>query len=76
MKSRISFQMKLIAFGLIILPSVLNAQFATEQTISATESGKSVYALDIDQDNDMDIVSALLNENKLVWYEKIGRAHV
>ena len=72
MKSRFFLQIKLIAFGLIILPSVLNAQFATKQSISATESGKSVYAFDIDQDNDMDIVSALLNENKLVWYENQG----
>jgi len=64
--------MKFIAFGLILLPSVLNAQFAAEQTISATESGKSIYVFDIDQDNDNDIVSALYSENKLVWYENIG----
>jgi hypothetical protein len=64
--------MKFIAFGLILLPSVLNAQFAAEQTISVSESGKSIYVFDIDQDNDNDIVSALYSENKLVWYENIG----
>jgi hypothetical protein len=63
---------KLFIAALAILPSVSNAQFASEQTINTSESGQSIYAVDIDQDNDVDIVSALQSENKLVWYENLG----
>ncbi|MFN5847926.1 MAG: T9SS type A sorting domain-containing protein [Chitinophagales bacterium] len=55
-----------------ILPCVSNAQFTSKQTINATESGESIYAVDLDQDNDIDIISALESNNKLVWYKNLG----
>ncbi len=55
-----------------ILPCVSNAQFTSKQTINATESGESIYAVDLDQDNDIDIISALVSNNKLVWYKNLG----
>jgi hypothetical protein len=59
----------LASLSILFISSIAHSQ---TQTISATESGKSIYVFDIDQDNDNDIVSALYSENKLVWYENIG----
>ncbi len=35
----------------------------------------SVFAADLDQDGDMDVLSASLNDNSVVWYENGGQPH-
>ena len=42
----------------------------TARTISTSADGaRSVYAADIDNDGDMDVLSASTNDDKIVWYE-------
>ena len=42
----------------------------TARTISTSADGAiSVYAADIDNDGDMDVLSASINDDKIVWYE-------
>ena len=42
----------------------------TARTISTSADGAiSVYAADIDNDGDMDVLSASTNDDKIVWYE-------
>jgi len=46
--------------------------FSTQQIISTNAEGaSSVFAIDLDQDGDEDIVSASTNDNKIAWYENI-----
>ena len=42
----------------------------TARTITTSADGaRSVYAVDIDNDGDMDVLSASTNDDKIVWYE-------
>ena len=47
----------------------------TARTISTSADGaRSVYATDIDNDGDMDVLSASTTDDKIAWYENDGAA--
>jgi hypothetical protein len=47
----------------------------TSRTITTSADGaRSVYAIDIDQDGDIDVLSASWNDNEINWYENDGAA--
>jgi hypothetical protein len=49
--------------------------FGAEQTISTNVIVPySVYAMDLDGDGDMDVLSASFNDNKIAWYENTDGA--
>jgi hypothetical protein len=55
-------------------PVVADSVFVGESTIStATNGAISVFAVDVDGDGDMDVLSASWNDDKIVWYENNGR---
>ncbi len=39
---------------------------------TSVDAPEEIYAIDIDNDNDIDIVSALYKDDKIVWYENDG----
>ena len=41
-------------------------------TISVANGGESVYAVDVDSDGDMDVLSATHFDSKIAWYENDG----
>ncbi len=44
--------------------------FGVQQIISANADGANcVYAIDMDEDGDIDVISSSHNDNKIVWYE-------
>jgi hypothetical protein len=46
--------------------------FGVQQIISINSDGaSSVFAIDIDNDGDIDVLSASLNDHKIAWYENI-----
>ncbi len=46
--------------------------FGGQQIISSeAEGAQSVYAIDVDADGDMDVLSASFNDDKIAWYENI-----
>ncbi|NER36457.1 MAG: hypothetical protein F6J93_21145 [Oscillatoria sp. SIO1A7] len=52
--------------GVVLSPS-------TETTVSTTaNSARSVYAADLDNDGDLDLLSASFNDDKIAWYENVG----
>ena len=65
---------KTLLITVIMLVSiVLRAQFSSQKVISSNaDNAKSVYAIDLDGDNDIDILSASENDNKIAWYENLG----
>jgi len=49
-----------------------NGSFGTQQVVTTNaDMARSVFAIDIDGDNDMDILSASYNDDKIAWYENI-----
>ena len=38
------------------------------------DGARSVYAVDIDNDGDMDVLSASTTDDKIAWYENDGAA--
>ena len=47
----------------------------TARTITTSADGaRSVYAADVDNDGDMDVLSASANDDKIAWYENDGAA--
>ncbi|MFP6700945.1 MAG: FG-GAP-like repeat-containing protein, partial [Planctomycetaceae bacterium] len=47
--------------------------FGGESTISTDAIGAyEVFAIDVDGDGDMDVLSASRNDNKIAWYENDG----
>jgi hypothetical protein len=50
--------------------------YGPQQVISNIADGaRSVYAADLDNDGDMDVISASYNDDKLAWYENDGNAN-
>jgi hypothetical protein len=50
--------------------------YGPQQVISNIADGaRSVYAADLDNDGDMDVISASHNDDKLAWYENDGNAN-
>jgi hypothetical protein len=46
--------------------------FGTQQIITTlTDGANSVYAIDIDGDEDIDVLSSSFNDNKIAWYENL-----
>lgn len=46
--------------------------FETQRIISTNAEGaRSVYSIDIDNDGEMDVLSASFNDNKIAWYENL-----
>jgi len=47
--------------------------FGTQQVITTTAFGaRSVYAADLDGDDDIDVLSASFENDKIAWYENTG----
>ncbi|MBI2208154.1 VCBS repeat-containing protein [Candidatus Woesearchaeota archaeon] len=45
----------------------------TTHVISSLENGAhSVFAIDMDEDNDIDVISAAVNNNEILWHENNG----
>ena len=46
---------------------------STEKIVStAADNAQSVYAADLDNDGDLDFLSASFNDDKIAWYENVG----
>ena len=64
----------LFLFSLSIALS--QANFSSKKVISDASNGiYDVQAIDIDNDGDIDLVSALLNNNLIAWYENDGNSN-
>ena len=63
-----------IFFTFFITLSIISAQPTfTEHVISTIALGaNTVYAVDLDGDSDLDVLSASYNDNKIAWYENDG----
>ena len=61
---------------LTLLTGFLWAQpsFTAANISNSANSTRSVYAADIDNDGDMDILSAAYTDDKIAWYENDGAA--
>ncbi|MDG1983745.1 MAG: VCBS repeat-containing protein, partial [Planctomycetota bacterium] len=47
--------------------------FGAQQIITTSaDSARSVYAIDLDGDDDADVLSASRNDGKIAWYENLG----
>ena len=59
---------------LFITLSIISAQPTfTEHVISTIALGaNTVYAVDLDGDSDLDVLSASYNDDKIAWYENDG----
>ena len=62
-----------ILFLLFFISIVVGQQSFTAHTISTSADGaRSVYAVDVDGDGDMDVLSASQGDDKIAWYENNG----
>jgi hypothetical protein len=58
---------------LLILPTILFGQIDwTEHIIDTTARYEAIYALDLDDDNDVDVVGVGWGPNVIVWWENDG----
>ncbi len=46
--------------------------WTTRIIATSADSGESVFAIDIDNDDDIDVLSASQNDDKIAWYENDG----
>ncbi|MBN1579575.1 MAG: VCBS repeat-containing protein [Anaerolineae bacterium] len=46
--------------------------FTSHTITTSADSARSVFAIDLDKDGDMDILSASANDDKIAWYENDG----
>ena len=51
-----------------------NPSFTARTITTSADNAHSVYAADVDNDGDMDVLSASKNDNKIAWYENDGAA--
>ncbi len=68
----------ILIFVLLFSLFQLQAQtyFGTQQVITTSaEAAHSVYSIDLDNDGDLDILSASGRDNKIAWYENNGNGN-
>ncbi len=57
----------------ILRPAASSGTFSSQKIITTAAGGaRSVTAADLDSDGDMDVLAALSQDNRIVWYENIG----
>ena len=57
---------------MLILNSLVFTQTYIAHTITTNANGaSSVFAIDVDSDGDMDVLSASSGDDKIVWYESV-----
>ncbi len=62
-----------ILFPLLFFSVVFGQPSFTGHIITTSADGaRSAYAVDVDSDGDMDMLSADYNDDKIVWYENNG----
>ena len=49
-----------------------NPTFTAHEITDQADGASSVYAVDVDGDGDMDVLSASISDNKIAWYENNG----
>ena len=54
--------------------SVGNPSFSAADIATSADGAEDVYIADMDNDGDMDIVSASANDDAIAWYENGGLA--
>jgi hypothetical protein len=60
-------------YVLLLFGGYANAQFSEQQIISTDAAfARSVYAVDLDGDGDIDVLSASEHDDKIAWYENDG----
>ena len=50
----------------------IGTSFTAHTITSSADGAHSVYAVDIDGDGDIDVLSASVNDDKIAWYENDG----
>ena len=64
----------ILIFG-ILLTKQIHAQISFSEQIvitQETDKPKCVHAADLDGDDDMDVLSASQDDDKIAWYENMG----
>ena len=65
-----------ILFALCFISMMMGQPSFTANTISTSaDNARSVFAADMDNDGDMDIVSASSSDDKIAWYENNGSSN-
>lgn len=63
----------LVALTCLLHGPVLFGQFGPEQIVGSNlPANTSIYFVDLNADNNVDILSASETDNKIVWYENLG----
>ena len=65
---------KYLAILVFSLPVVVfggQKVFPASTISSAADGAFSVYAVDVDGDGDIDVLSASVNDDKIAWYENL-----
>ena len=66
--------MKRLIFVFLFITTICFGQLSFIDHIISTSanSAQDVYAIDIDSDGDMDVLSASYSDDKIAWYENDG----
>ncbi len=51
-----------------------NPSWTAENIATSADGARSVFAADLDNDGDMDIISVSANDDTIAWYENSGSA--
>ena len=71
--SHLEFIMKKVAILLSLIVTVFGQPSFTAHNISTSADGAYfVHAVDLDGDGDIDVLSALIHDDKIAWYENNG----
>ena len=58
--------------GLPSAPCEYTSTFTTQPISTTANSARSVFAADVDNDGDLDVLSASSTDDKIAWYENDG----